>query len=80
MRHMINMRCRSLPDFLRGRLRNHLVVARDVIMMSVVTRLTMIMLFRGRCRFRERIADVFGDRLARTVISAVAHPTGQLCN
>ena len=47
-------------------------------MMSVVTGLTMIMLVRGRCRFREGIADVVRDRLAGTVISAVAHPPSQL--
>ena len=77
---MISMTCRSLPDLLSWRLRNHLVVARDVIMMSVATRLTMIMFVRGRCRFCEGIADVVRDRLAGTVISAVAHPTGQLRN
>jgi hypothetical protein len=49
-------------------------------MMSVVTGLAMIMLVRDRCWFREGIADVVRDRLASTVISAVAHPTGQLCN
>jgi hypothetical protein len=77
---MISMRCWSLRELFSWRLCDHLVVARDVIMISVVTGLTMIMLVRGRCRFREGIADVVRDRLAGTVISAVAHPTGQLRN
>jgi hypothetical protein len=52
-------------------------VARDVIMMSTVTP-AMIMLVLGRRRFGQRIAHALRDRLARTVISAVAYPTGQL--
>ena len=72
VRSVISMGCRSLPDLLSWRLRDHLVVARAVIMMSVVTGLTMIMLVCSR--FREGIADVVRNRLAGTVISAVPYP------
>ena len=56
---------------------DHVVMTR---MMIIARRLVMIMLARGRCGFGQGIADVFGDRLSRTVISAVAHPTGQFGN
>jgi hypothetical protein len=38
----------------------------------------MIKLAGVRCGFCQRIADVFWDRLAGTVISAVPYPTSQL--
>jgi hypothetical protein len=46
--------------------------------MRVVSGGWMIMFVHGRCWFGEWIADVLRDRLARTVISAVPHPAGQL--
>ena len=74
---MISMRCPGPGDLLSWQVRDHLI-ARDVITMSVVTPLTMIRMIGGRCRFGQGIADVLRNRLARTVISAIPHPAGQL--
>ena len=52
---MISMSYRSPRDLLRLCLRDHLVVARDVIMMSVVAALTMIRMIGDRCRFGQGI-------------------------
>jgi hypothetical protein len=78
MSSMIHMRCRSLHHLRSWRLCDNLAVARAVIMMSVVTRVTMIKLVGGRHGFSKRIADVFRNRLPGTVISAIPHPAGQL--
>ena len=75
---MISMSYRSPRGLLRMCLRDHLVVSRDVIMMSVVAALTMIRMIGDRCRFGQGIADVVRNRLTCAVISTVANPAGQL--
>jgi hypothetical protein len=54
------------------------IMPRAVIDLRVVSGLGMIMLVCGRCWFGEWIADVVGNGLAGTVISAVPNPAGQL--
>ena len=44
----------------------------------LMARVKMIMLVGVRCWLRQGIADVLGNRLAGTVISAISYPTGQL--
>jgi hypothetical protein len=53
------------------------VVRRPMIGVLVLGGLRMIMLGLRQRWFRERIADVFRNRLTGTVISAVPHPAGQ---
>jgi hypothetical protein len=53
-------------------------VTRAVIGGCVIGGLRMIMLVPGRRWFGEWIADVFWNRLAGTVVSAVPYPAGQL--
>jgi hypothetical protein len=55
-----------------------MVVRRAVLAVHLASRLRMIMLVRSRCWFGEWIADVVWNRLARTVVSAIPHPAGQL--
>jgi hypothetical protein len=58
---------------------DHVLMTRVMIIgWHLMTRVKMIMLVGVRCWFRQGIADVLGNRLASTVISAVPHPAGQL--
>ena len=74
---MISMRCWDQFGLLVPRFCNHVVMTR---MMIIARRLVMIMLGGVSRGFGQGIADVLRNRLARAVTSAVAHPTGQVCN
>jgi hypothetical protein len=80
MSSMISMRLRSGRNLLSRRLHDHLMVAGVMIVVSLGTPLRMSKLFGGGPWFGEWIADVVGDRLSGTVISAIPHPAGQLRN
>jgi hypothetical protein len=49
-----------------------------IIGLHLMTRLKMIKLAGVRYGFRQGIADMLRNRLARAVISAIPHPASQL--
>ena len=76
---MINIGYWNRFGLLGRRFCDHVVMSRMMIIGGrPMTRLKMIMPLGVRRRFRQWIADVYWDRLAGTVISAVPHPAGQL--
>ena len=81
MSSMISMGRWDRLGRLSRRVGDHVLMTRMMIIGGrLMTRLKMIMLGGVRLGFGQGIADVFRNRLARTVISAIAYPTGQLCN